>query len=210
MNVFRSGPPPVKFSERAAKRLARQRKPQVSNTNESPPKGTSTRLKWILGLSVVGNFVLAIWLITTPSPPKTPPDLTKYTQHDLGKASRISAGMNRTEVAALMGEPAIKEITGFTEEWHYCRTGGKVDEYIAVSFKGDSLSELQYYTVSWLDLAFHYVKQPTEKLIEAGGMGDCRLTVRWGTFNQRTPSYPVEPPARARNAEPSASVATSK
>lgn len=210
MNDNRPGSTPVKLYERAAMWLSKQRKPPLSNATENPPTGTSKKLKWALALSVFGNLALATWLLATPTPSKAPPDNTKYTQHDLSKANRRVAGMKRTEVTALMGEPAVKEISASTEEWHYCKTGSKVDEYIAVAFKGDSLSDLQHYTVSWLDLAFHYVKQPTEKLIEAGGMGDCRLTVRWGTFNQKTPSYPVELPARARNADLSESVATGK
>jgi outer membrane protein assembly factor BamE (lipoprotein component of BamABCDE complex) len=210
MNDNIPGPTPVKLYERAAMWLSKQQKLPVSNATESPPTGTSKKLKWALALSIFGNLALATWLLATPTPSKAPPDLAKYTQQDLSKASRIIAGMKRIEVAAVMGDPAVKEISGSTEEWHYCKTGSKVDEYIAVAFKGDSLSELQYYTVSWLDIAFHYVKQPTEKLIEAGGMGDCRLTVRWGTFNQKTPSYPVELPARVRNADLSASVATGK
>lgn len=210
MNDNRPGSTPVKLYERAAMWLSKQRKPPLSNATENPPTGTSKKLKWALALSVFGNLALATWLLATPTPSKAPPDNTKYTQHDLSKANRLVAGMKRTEVTALMGEPAVKEISASTEEWHYCKTGSKVDEYIAVAFKGDSLSDLQHYTVSWLDLAFHYVKQPTEKLIEAGGMGDCRLTVRWGTFNQKTPSYPVELPARARNADLSESVATGK
>lgn len=210
MNDNISGPTPVKLYERAVMWLSKQRKPPVSNATESPPTGTSKKLKWALALSVFGNLALATWLLATPTPSKAPPYHAEYTQHDLSKASRIIAGMKRIEVAALMGDPAVKEISGSTEEWHYCKTGSEVDEYIAVTFKGDSLSELQYYTVSWLDLVFHYVKQPTEKLIEAGGMGDCRLTVRWGTFNQKTPSYPVELPARVMNADLSAGVATGK
>lgn len=202
----------MKLSERLTKRLSKQRKPPVpsKNTTETPPKSSSKMLKWAVALSMLGNVILAIWMVATPNPTKAPADLTKYTQHDLGKANRINADMKKSDVATLMGEPAIKEISGSSEEWHYCKTGTTVDEYVAVSFGGDNLIGLQHYTVSWLDLAFHYVKQPTEKLIDVGGTGNCRLTVRWGTYNQKTPSYPNEAPARTRHTEPSSSAATGK
>ena len=85
-----------------------------------------------------------------------------------------------------------------------------VDEYVAISFMEQKVSAVRYYTVSWLDLAFHYTDQPTEQLIELGGMGDCRLTVRWGTYGQRAPSYPANSPARARYDESSAGVDLAK
>ena len=210
MSALSPRPPKVKFSERLAKRRSPQSKPNAPPAKEKNTTINSKVLKWILAISLIGNAMLAIWLLAKPDAPKPPLDLSKYTQQDLRKANHLSAGMRRTDVSNLMGEPAVKEISGHSEEWHYCQTGGSVDEYVAVSFTRDSLAGLQYYTVSWLDLAFHYVKQPTEKLIDAGGMGDCRLTIRWGTYNQRTPSYPVDQPARSRNTEPQSSAPTSK
>lgn len=175
---------------------------------ESKPQALKIR-KWLLVASLVGNAALGLTLIVALQKPKPKAvDQAKYTQQDVGKAMAVSAGMSAASVKSLLGEPVVRELSAGREEWHYCRTGTTTDEYVAVSFRNDKVDGLQYYTVSWLDTAFHYVKQPTEKLLEVGGLGDCRLTVRWGTYGQRTPSYPERAPARDRNVEipvPSAS-----
>lgn len=154
-------------------------------------------------VSLVANVALVIGLaLSLKKPDQVPVDLSKHTQQDIGKAWSVTSGMNSAAVKSLLGEPVVRELLGSREEWHYCRTGATADEYVAISFQDQKVDGIQYYTVSWLDMVFHYVKQPTEQLIDSGGMGDCRLTVRWGTYGQRTPSYPENPPARSKNVEP--------
>jgi len=171
-----------------------------------PKAERSVRTKrrwWPLVVSCVLNVVLLASLVAAMwKPEPIPVDLSKYTQQDIRKAMTVSYGADVASVKGLLGEPAVREVTGSREEWHYCQTGSTVDEYVAISFDDQKVVAVGYYNVSWLDLAFHYVKQPTEQLIDVGGMGDCRLTVRWGTYAQTTPSYPANPPARLRNAEP--------
>lgn len=157
----------------------------------------------MLGISLIANVVLftSVLVISKKPKPKVA-DLSAYTQQDISKARELLPGSQTTQVKEIMGLPVVRELAGNTEEWHYCKTGKTIDEYVAISFKDQKVNRIEYYTVSWLDLAFHYVKQPTEKLIDAGGTGDCRLTTRWGTYGQKTPSYPTAPPARDRNSEP--------
>ncbi|MDH4448554.1 MAG: hypothetical protein QE488_13025 [Acidovorax sp.] len=176
---------------------------------ESSPRVTRWRLPLVV--SVLLNLVLAVSLATVMWKPKPiPVDLTKNTQQDIQKAMTVLNGASAASVKELLGEPAVRETIGTREEWHYCRTGKNIDEYVAISFAGQKVEAVQYYNVSWLDLAFHYVKQPTERMIDVGGMGDCRLTVRWGTYGQRTPSYPTSSPARLRNVEPAGEVRPNK
>ncbi|PKO69051.1 MAG: hypothetical protein CVU22_06545 [Betaproteobacteria bacterium HGW-Betaproteobacteria-16] len=159
--------------------------------------------RWPLVVSGVLNVVLLASLVTAMWKPEPVPfDPSKHTQQDIQKAMTVSYGADAASVKGLLGEPAVREVTDGREEWHYCKTGSTVDEYVAISFNDKRVVAVGYYNVSWLDLVFHYVKQPTEQLIDVGGMGDCRLTVRWGTYAQTTPSYPTNPPARLRNVEP--------
>lgn len=137
---------------------------------------------WSYALNVV--LVLVIALIMRPEE-KIPADLSKYTQNDLSKARNIQPGMSKEEILKIMGQPALKEIYGESEEFHYCTTGHLVDEYIAVTTQNGKVVNMTYYVVNWLDVAFHHTPTPNEQLLELGGMGDCKLTIRWGTYGKK-------------------------
>jgi hypothetical protein len=122
-----------------------------------------------------------------------PADLSKYTQNDLSKASNIKPGMPTVEILKIMGEPALKEIRGEIEEFHYCKTGHLVDEYISIEASQGKVMNMSYYVVNWLDVAFHHTPTPNEHLLEIGGMGDCKLTIRWGTYGEKTPNKSIQP-----------------
>jgi len=124
-------------------------------------------------------------------------DLSKYTQDDLSKAIKIKPGMPTEEILKIMGEPALKEIRGEIEEFHYCKTGYLVDEYISIETSQEKLMNMSYYIVNWLDVAFHHTSKPNDHLLEVGGMGDCKLTVRWGTYGEKFPNKPMQPSAEA-------------
>lgn len=96
-----------------------------------------------------------------------------------------------------MGAPALKEIRGEIEEFHYCKTGHLVDEYISIKASQGKLVDMSYYVVNWLDVAFHHTPTPNEHLIEIGGMGDCKLTIRWGTYGENAPNKTKQPTSEA-------------
>lgn len=153
---------------------------------------TMTKLQKSLLIASIGLNVILLLITLVVWPVKEPPtDLSKYTQQDLEQALLIQSGMLKEDVRKIMGSPALREIENTMEEWHYCKTGSSVDEYVAISFENDKVVRLRNYSVSWLDIAFHYMKAPTKEMIEAGGFGDCKLTARWSSFNQDTPSYRV-------------------
>jgi hypothetical protein len=147
--------------------------------------------KFFIG-SLLLNVVLIIWLIIVlVADEPVAVDLSVYTQQDLSKAFEIKPGMSASELKKLMGVPAIREFDDKKDEWHYCKTGSSVDEYVVVELSNDKVVSLNRYVVSWLDMVFHYTQTPTEALIEAGGLGDCKLTAKWGTYGQDTPNKSI-------------------
>jgi hypothetical protein len=185
-----------------------EKNPGASDAVSTKSKGPSRVVRWSLALSILLNVALLAWLalrhperVPAPAPASVSAASTTHTKQDIDKSRSINVGMTGAAVKGLLGEPVVREIAANREEWHYCRTGETVDEYVAITFTGHKITALQYYTVRWLDLAFHYSAE-SDKLVGKTGAGDCRLTVRWGTYGQRTPSYPDKAPARMRIGSP--------
>lgn len=148
--------------------------------------------------SYVLNAALALVVISMLWPEEEKlADLSKYTQNDLSRAADIQPGMPTEEILKIMGQPALKEIRGEIEEYHYCKTGHLVDEYISIKASQGKLLNMSYYVVNWLDVAFHHTPTPNEHLLEIGGMGDCKLTIRWGTYGENAPNKKMQPTAEA-------------
>lgn len=148
--------------------------------------------------SIILNVILIVAVLSSAWPEETElADLSVYTQNNLDKSIGITPGMDAKNVIEIMGPPAVKEIEGNKEELHYCKTGHLVDEYIAIILKEGKVTNMSFYVVNWLDVAFHHTQTPTEELIEVGGLGDCKLTIRWGTYGQRTPNKPMQPISNA-------------
>lgn len=145
--------------------------------------------KWVVFGSIVLNVILII-LLAVVLPPEEPTlvDLSIYTQQDLQKAQEVKPGITSGQLIKLMGNPALREFDQEKEEWHYCKTGHDVDEYVVFSLQDDKVVTSKYYTVSWLDVVYHHTQMPTEALIEAGGMGDCKLTAKWGSYSKAAPN----------------------
>ena len=149
---------------------------------------------WSYSLNIV--FLIVVVIVIWPEK-EISADLSIYTQNDLTKSASINPGMGTEEVLAIMGEPAIKEISGETEEFHYCKTGHLVDEYISIEVNQGVVVSMSYYVVNWLDVAFHHTSTPNKHLLEIGGMGDCKLTIRWGTYGEKAPNKSMQPTAKA-------------
>ena len=144
------------------------------------------------------NAALVILVVSLLWPEeKTLVDLSKYTQNDLSEATNIRPGMPTEEILKIMGPPVVKEIQGDVEELHYCKTGHLVDEYISIKTSQGKLVDMSFYVVNWLDVAFHHTPTPNEHLLDIGGMGDCKLTIRWGTYGEETPNKSMQPTAAA-------------
>ena len=141
--------------------------------------------KWISYVSYGVNAILIAVLLfilteeeTVPAPVKKPFNPSVYTQQDLDRSIEIKAEMNTEEVLSIMGSPVKKELTGSTEEWHYCRTGEVVDEYVSIEFNESKVSNLSIYTVDALDVVFRHTDTPTAELTSFLASGDCKLFIR--------------------------------
>lgn len=169
--------------------------------------------KWLRYWPYALNVVLLIALVLAMrEEEKTPPSplLSSYTQQELDKALTFSAGLKSDDVEKVMGEPIKKEFVGGKEEWHYCRTGELVDEYLALRFSEGILTEMEQYTVSALDIVYHHTPTPSKELADLVSAVDCRFTVRWGSYRQRMPQgfgraaaqqgAPADPPRPAGSA----------
>lgn len=130
------------------------------------------------------NVVLLLILLITwsTSEEDVPLDLSIYTQQDLSKAIDVSEGMAPEAVSKIMGRPIKKELAFGSETWHYCATGSRIDEYVAVRFAEGVVVQIQPYVVSYLDVVFKHTESPSDALVEASGLGDCRLTVGMGNY----------------------------
>jgi outer membrane protein assembly factor BamE (lipoprotein component of BamABCDE complex) len=137
----------------------------------------------ILNVILVITLVWCLFRNTDPEPKL----LSSYTQQEIDKAAKIRPGMSADEIVKIMGEPVKREFVGGKEEWHYCRTGESVDEYVAIRLEEGGVSEMEQYTVTYLDILFHHTLTPSEEVIAATGLGDCKLKVRWGTYGQKVP-----------------------
>jgi hypothetical protein len=178
-------------------------------TEDTPIRQRRRLIYWALVASAVLNIGFGVLLLTRrDSPPASLPAPIQYTQHDLERAREVTAGMHRTEVKTLLGEPAAKEFSLESEEWHYCRTGKSVDEYIAVKFQREKVAALQYYTVTVFDLAMHYGEGLSSNVLSRGGFGDCRLTVRWGTYNRKEPDTRVQQVVATASRQPASAPTT--
>jgi hypothetical protein len=136
----------------------------------------------------VALLITVIWMVADdkkdePQPAPTP----SHTGQDLDKAVQLKAGIKAEDVEKLMGSPIKKEFVGENEEWHYCRTGNSIDEYVAIRLSKGVVTELEHYSVSYLDTIFRNTLTPPKELVTVIGLGDCKNTVRWGTYGQKVP-----------------------
>lgn len=106
--------------------------------------------------------LLAVLLIALAS--CTP---TVYTKLDMTKALLLTPEMSKTEVIETMGQPVLSDFSQGVEEWHYCNTGKRGDEYVALWFHDGKLVEKLNYTVT---------------ATSGGGYGDCKMFVKRGTY----------------------------
>jgi len=154
--------------------------------------------KWLVTLSVVLNVVLISVLLFSSKEQKeeTTPSPSPYTRQEIEKSVQVKRGAKPDDVVALLGQPVAKEMSGDTEEWHYCRTGRLADEYVAITFENSSVVKLTNYSVSQLDLVFRHTNNPSKEVLEMGGIGDCRISVGQGTYNSTHISGPHLAPTK--------------
>ena len=96
-------------------------------------------------------------------------------RQDLTKTAALRPGMSKADAMQIMGPPAKAEFDSTVEEWHYCKTGRGVDQFVALFFKDDTLLSIRNYSVS------------SE---EMGPYGSCEHGVKHGDY--RVPDQIIE------------------
>lgn len=97
-------------------------------------------------------------------------------QQKLSVSYKLSPGMTKSEVEAIMGSPTKSDFKQSVEEWHYCKTGMSSDEFLALFFHDGKLIEKLNYTVTLADTR--------------GATGSCSKFIKMG--NYREPDKVVE------------------
>jgi len=97
-------------------------------------------------------------------------------QQKLSVSHKLSPGMTKAEVEAIMGPPIKSDFKKNVEEWHYCKTGLSADELLALFFYDGKLIEKLNYTVTVADAG--------------GASGSCSKFIKMG--NYREPDKVIE------------------
>lgn len=91
-------------------------------------------------------------------------------QQNLSISHRLSRGMTKSEVEAIMGPPIKSDFYDNVEEWHYCKTGMNSDEFLALFFYQGKLIEKLNYTVTLADTR--------------GITGSCSKFIKMGNYRE--------------------------
>ena len=95
---------------------------------------------------------------------------SSVTRQTLENSFQLSPGMKKSDVLSVMGTPVKSEFYKGIEEWHYCRTGIRIDEFVAVYFEAETVIAMKPYAVT---------------LDEADGVtGSCELFVKKGSYRE--------------------------
>jgi hypothetical protein len=97
-------------------------------------------------------------------------------RQNLSVSYRLSPGMTKSEVKAIMGPPVKSDFYKNVEEWHYCKTGMTSDEFLALFFHDGKLIAKLNYTVTLADTR--------------GATGSCSKFIKMG--NYREPDRVIE------------------
>lgn len=91
-------------------------------------------------------------------------------QQNLSISYKLSPGMTKSEVEAIMGTPVKSDFYKNVEEWHYCKTGMSADEFLALFFYEGKLIEKLNYTVTIADTG--------------GAFGSCSKFIKMGNYRE--------------------------
>jgi outer membrane protein assembly factor BamE (lipoprotein component of BamABCDE complex) len=94
----------------------------------------------------------------------------KGTKQNLSISYKLSEGMTKSEVEAIMGQPVKSDFYKKVEEWHYCSTGSGADELLALFFYEGKLIAKKNYTVTLQDTR--------------GISGSCEKFIKMGNYRE--------------------------
>lgn len=91
-------------------------------------------------------------------------------QQNLTVSYRLSEGMTKSQVEAIMGAPIKSDFFKNVEEWFYCKTGQMSDEHLALFFHDGRLIAKKNYTVTAADTR--------------GVYGSCEKFIKMGNYRE--------------------------
>ena len=91
-------------------------------------------------------------------------------QQDLSISYKLSEGMTKAEVEAIMGAPIKSDFYKNIDEWFYCKTGSGLDEQLALFFHEGKLIAKKNYTVTIADAG--------------GAIGSCEKFIKMGNYRE--------------------------
>lgn len=91
-------------------------------------------------------------------------------QQKLSVSYKLNEGMTKSEVEAIMGNPVKSDFYKNIEEWHYCKTGMSVDEFVALFFYEGKLIAKKNYSVTTADAG--------------GAYGSCEKFIKMGNYRE--------------------------
>lgn len=91
-------------------------------------------------------------------------------QQDLSISYKLSEGMTKAEVEAIMGAPIKSDFYKNIDEWFYCKTGSGLDEQLALFFHEGKLIAKKNYTVTIADAG--------------GATGSCEKFIKMGNYRE--------------------------
>jgi len=89
----------------------------------------------------------------------------------IARATGLRTGMSASEVTSFMGgAPAVSDVSGRIQEWHYCSTGFGSDRMVAIFLVDGHLFETVNYSVTLADTG--------------GATGSCERFVKMGGYRE--------------------------
>lgn len=95
---------------------------------------------------------------------------TNRTRQNLNVSYKLSEGMTKSDVEAIMGQPTKSDFYKKVDEWHYCATGRGADEFLALFFFEGKLIAKKNYTVTLQDTR--------------GITGSCEKFIKMGNYRE--------------------------
>ena len=129
-------------------------------------KATNRRMTFLSKLkSMKKTFTIFALLILTACGIQN-----SYVQQDLSISYKLSEGMTKAEVEAIMGAPIKSDFYKSVDEWFYCKTGMGLDEQLALYFYEGKLIAKKNYTVTAADAR--------------GAYGSCENFIKMGNYKE--------------------------
>ena len=91
-------------------------------------------------------------------------------RQNLSVSYKLNEGMTKDQVLSIMGAPIKSDFYKNVDEWHYCSTGSRADEFMSLYFYEGKLIAKKNYTVTLVDTR--------------GITGSCEKFIKMGNYQE--------------------------